>query len=169
MEITKARRFKPKAKKIKGNNYRDIFSNCPHCFSTLKVNNLGNWECTSGKLQLWVKEFKKYNSLNLTEKELYEQSLSNKDWFLSMYNKWSKGNLTCDYSNKVSIPNVVFKQEILDPMFVGKIERSLGRELTEEEKAGELSLYQIGEQFSTEFEEGSSIVEIPTINFPEDC
>lgn len=169
MEIIKAKRYKPVPKRIKGKrNFRDNHNICPHCLSTLKVNDENILECTGDKLQFWLKDFEKYDDMDLINKNIYNEKLSNKEQFLSLYSNWKGGNLICEYSNKMIIPNLIYKQEIADPMFVGKIERSLGRELTEEEKCGDKQIYKIGERFTDYFEVGSATVLIPKINFPDD-
>lgn len=169
MELIKPKRFKPRPAKIKGgNNYRINTSICPNCLSKLKVNQLGNWECSGDKLKLWIKDFQSYENLDAIGKQMYKDTLSNKDWFVTTQAKWKAGDLSCDYNNKVIIPKLVHTQEIPDPMFVGRVERSLGRELTEAEKYGEAELFKKGERYTDTYEEGATIVEIPTINFPED-
>lgn len=161
-------KLKPKRAKPRKSNAHNTYTNCSDCLSLLKINKEGKWECTGDRLETWKEEFKKYKNLSIDNKNKYLQTLTNKSKFLELYNSWIGGKLECNFNSRIYSNNHSYSQEIPDPMFVGKIERSLGRELTDEEKYGEIPIYKVGSSYTDSFEEGASLIEIPIILFPEE-
>lgn len=162
-------KLKPKHLRKKGASNAGRDNNaCPHCLSTLKVDRHGNWECTGDRLKMWVVEFEKYDDMTELNKLKYSNTLSNEDKFLTLFTKWKSGDLVCEYSS--NFVNVYSKQkyQIPDPMLVGRLERNLGRELTDAEKLGDQPIYKVNNKYTSIYAPGAEIIEIPMVSFPED-
>lgn len=147
---------------------------CPYCLSLLKSNEVKVLECTGDKLRIWEVEFLKFNKLNQEQRNKYLIGISNRDMFIDLYEKWSvideKGqrpNFTCGYSNRIFNPISRYRLSIPDPLLIKAIERSLGRELTEEEKFNEKELWQYQGRYSDRYKKGANKVRIPQVVFPE--
>lgn len=144
---------------------RQINHLCPNCMSTLTVEN-GDYVCTGDRLEIWQKVFEEFDKMQLKEKRDYLSSISDQDKFFDLYKQKSK--LTCDFSTYRAslVPN--YNETILDPLVVKRVQKSLGRPLTDEEKSGDTKLYRRGNDYKTRLFLGYEEFEIPRINFPED-
>lgn len=147
---------------------------CPYCLSLLRTNEVKVLECTGDKLRIWEVEFLKFNKLSQDQKNKYLIGIINRDMFIDLYEKWSqvdeKGqrpNFTCGYSNRIFNPISRYRLSLPDPLLIKAIERSLGRELTEEEKFNEKELWQYQGRYSDRYKKGANKVRIPQVVFPE--
>lgn len=116
---------------------------CPHCLSRL-IDDDGIMVCNGDKLKVWEKDFKRYEAMNAVEKKEYLIAFSDSERFLDLYNKWAfvddEGNrpyFGCGYTNQIfsSVPET--RIMLPDPMQVGRLEKQLKRNLTEEELQGQ--------------------------------
>ena len=107
----------------------------------------------------------------------YLLGLSYVDKFLDLYDKWSfkdskgiRSNFECSYSNKIFNPVSKFRTTMPDPVMVATIERSLGKKLTDEEKANEAELWREGNidygVYFRDYKKGRAKVKIPQLIFP---
>ena len=166
---------KVKAKGIKkGKTYRITNKVCPSCMSTLKLTELGIWECTQDRLKLWEKEFVKFSQLSVVLQQEHLINFSHPDKFVELYEKWSfkddlglRSRFECDYSNKLFNPISRFRTIIPDPALVRTIECSLGRKLTNEEKIGEIEIWREGRSYFDTYKKGRYKVKIPQLTFPD--
>jgi hypothetical protein len=134
-------------------NARIISNLCPNCFSTLTNNEDGTISCTGDRLTFWKTEAENYKKLSPEEQKLYLDSLEDSSKFLQLVA--TVDNLNCGYSSQLSAITSNNSTRIPDAMAVGRLERKLGRQLTELE---------LEEGFK--FEGGYCL---PFINFPEDA
>lgn len=148
-------------------------TNCPNCMSKLKSNEFNILECTGDRLLFWHNEFLLYMKLDKEKQNKYLLCLSNINLFLDLFDKWNylddngiRVNFQCEYSNKIMNPVTRFRTTLPDPILVKRIERSLGRPLTEEEKHGEKEIWKEGNTFFTNYRKGRKIIKIPQIIFP---
>ena len=123
-------KLKPKRRKGK-KHVRSNDHMCPNCFSKLIVDEVGNLTCSGDKLKLWKEKIEDYDKMNIEEKQQFLTTIDNKGKFIEWYNL--KEDLQCNWNNKVVTEVPTYNVTIPDPMIVGKIEKSLGRPLTEEE------------------------------------
>lgn len=157
--------LKPKRGKA-FNCFRNGSFTCPTCLSTLRINKEGIYECTGDKLLIWKSKFKTYEMMSQNQKDNYLESLENKERFLELYEK--RNNLTCEFSGTSSEIFQPLQNNIPDPIAIKKIEKSLGRELTEQELEEEFIFYTDGEQFKVEEGIELEAFKIPRIKFPEE-
>lgn len=162
------KKLKPKRRRI-GHNVRSVNHTCPNCLSTIIINNLGQWECTGNNLQLWSKEFERYNTMSAAEKEKHLETIDNKEKFLEWYNQDS---LHCGWNSQLQKIENTYSVRIPDPIAVSRIEKSLGRNLSEEELEEGKVLYRklISDKYtySTVYCEGWNLYVIPRISFPDE-
>ena len=156
-------------------NFRSVERVCPNCLSTLCLDHIGNWSCSKDKLKLWEKEFLKYSALSELKKNEYLLKISDIDQFLFLYTKWeivdetgNRPNFDCDYSSKLFRPVSTSTIIIPDPIEVKRIEKSLGRILTEEERCGEKPLWVEGNKYYKSFKKGRKKAIIQSIHYPDD-
>jgi len=171
VKITK---LKPKKKRAP-RNARRINTTCPYCLSTLKVNDVGTYECTADRLKIWETEFIKFNKMSDKEKVDYLYKFSYPDKFEELYQRWNftddKGNrinYDCGYTNKLFNPISRFRTTMPDPALTKTIEESLGRKLTDEELMGEVEIYRKGNSYFSDWKKGRNKVRIPILTFPDD-
>ena len=161
--------LKPRRRRV-GKHARSLNHTCPCCMSIVKINNMGQLECTGNNLILWRKDFEVYSKMNATDKEAYLNSLNNKEKFLEWYQR--KDDLHCGWSNNYSKIDQTYSTMIPDPIAVGKIERSLKRPLTEEELEEGYVFYRTLENnnyiYSTENLENWNKYIIPRVSFPDE-
>ena len=173
-KTVKVTKLKPKRNRSK-KYARHTVTSCPNCLSTLKLNEVGVWDCTGDRLQIWVSEFEKFDRSTESQKKEYLLNLSESNRFLDLYSKWkfqdesgNRPNFNCGYTNEVYPPMSKIKTRIPDPAFCKSLERRLGRELTEEEKANEVEIWEWQGIVSTEKRAGAKKIRIPWITLPED-
>lgn len=171
VQVTKLKPKKHRSKK----HARHTVTSCPNCLSTLKLNEFGVWYCTGDRLALWTGEFEKYARMNDDRRKEYLSTISDLDKFIDLFNRWDFINesgvremFNCGYSNEVYPPISRVKSHLPDPAFVKSIERRIGRQLTEEEKANESELWEWNGVISAQRRDGSRRIRIPWINLPED-
>ena len=93
---------------------------------------------------------------------------------MDLYNRWQNAQeladyeFECGYSNKIFTPNSRHRVTIPDPVQVKRIERHLGRKLTEEELHNESDLWQYSGQYFEKFRDGAKKVKIKHVAIPED-
>lgn len=168
----KIKKIKPKKKAVI-RSYKRIYKICPNCMSTLTFNEVGTIECSGDRLELWNSEFLNFNQLSEDKKGEYLVKFSNPDMFIDLYDKWSyiengkRIRFECGYSNKLFNPISRFRTTLPDPILVNKIEKSIGRLLTEEEKYGEKEIWKEGNSYFTNYKSGRKKVKIPQIVFPD--
>lgn len=134
-------------------NARIISNLCPNCFSTLTTNEDGTINCTGDRLTFWKTEAENYKKLSPEDQKQYLDSLEDSSKFLALVA--TIGSLNCGYSSQLSAITSNNSTRIADSMAVGRMERKLGRQLTE-----------------LELEEGFTFLDgsrLPFINFPEDA
>lgn len=168
-------KLKPKRRKV-GRNVRNTNYSCPNCLSTIHVNHYGQWQCTGDKLNLLRKDFEAYEKMNTQQKQEYLDTVDNKDKFLALFSE--RDNLRCSWSNQEPKIQQTYSTQIPDPIAVGKIERSIGRNLTEEEleegfkfyrklsdrTPGQVYEYRLTAQESTDWREFI----LPRVTFPDE-
>ena len=171
---TQITKLKSKKNKTPG-NFRLVETSCPECLSKLVTDEFGILRCSGDKLQVWTKEFIKYEQMGQPQKTGYLKKYNDSSMFLELYERWSyideKGNrqqFDCVYTNKLANPISRYRTSLPDPCLVLTIEQSLGRTLTEEEKANETPIYRKGKAFFEDFELGRQIVKIPQLIYPND-
>ena len=167
---------KLKPKRNRSRKYaRHTVTSCPNCLSTLRINEFGVWECTGDRLAIWTGEFEKFQKMSLERQNEYLKTMSEPDRFIDLYGRWDyinadgvRENFNCGYTNEMYPPMARIKTSIPDPAFCKALERRLGRELTDEEKANESEIWEWQGIVSTEKRAGAKRVRIPWINLPED-
>ena len=171
-QTVKVKKLKPKDRKAAKHARRAVVS-CPNCLSSIRVNDVGVWECTGDRLQTWVAEFSKYNSLSNEKKIEYIKGVSADSQFLELYDRWvysvtvnNPDEFNCGYTNKMFLPISTVKVRLADPIFVKHLEKKLGRKLTEEELRGEHELWFYNGMYLKKFKKGAKRVRIPHIVLP---
>jgi hypothetical protein len=162
--------YKPKRRRV-GINARSVNHTCPNCLSTLTLTEQGQWKCTGNKLKLWSKQFEEYEKMNVIQKQKYLNTLDNQDKFLEWFNQ--KDKLVCDWLSRSATVEPTYSTTIPDPMAVNKIEKKLGRELTEEELEEGFVFYRkliYNEYFYslTKVDKDWTSYILPRVNFPDD-
>jgi hypothetical protein len=170
----KIKKLKNKTKKVNKLDLVKQSTTCPYCLSLLKINDVKVLECTGNKLRIWEKEFLTFNQLIEDKKNKYLLGLSDVGLFLDLYEKWNKTdekgnrvNFTCGYSNKLFNPISKFRTSFPDPILVKRIEKSLGKELSYDEKWGLVDVYKEGNTYFRTWKKGRQKVKIPQIIFPD--
>jgi len=141
--------------------------------STLIIDEDGKYKCTRDRLNLWKKEFERFDKMNNTDKEKYLDKIENKEKFYDLYNKGD--NLDCGYSSNIVDVTPTYSVEIPDPMQVDMIEKKLGRKLTEIELEEGFIFYKRGIGKYTKISTKSKLTrdwipfKINRIKFPDDC
>lgn len=149
---------------LKTKRYHNL--QCPLCLSTITVIN-NEYCCTGDRLKIWENEFKEFETLSKPiEKDEYLDKFSNKDLFIELYNK--KDDLNCGFTFSSVIFSNKYEELIPDPIIVGKIEKSLGRRLNDNELEENYTFYRISNKYSTEEFEDSYEYKIPRIKYPDD-
>lgn len=168
------KRFKAKEKR-RTRNARSTTTTCPNCLSTLKLSKQETWECTGDRLKLWEEQFIFYSKMTTEEKVKYITGLSHYSKFLELHDKWiyaTENDLpdefNCGYTNIIYPPNGTTQVKIPDPLVVKRIEKKLGRKLTEEELLGESDLYWYGGQVLTEWRKRATPIKIPFVILPSE-
>jgi len=166
--------LKPKEHRVVRSTKRKITS-CPNCMSNLILDEVGLWKCTGDKLKVWEVEFYRYHRAKDKLKVEILTNFSDSGMFLELYDRWAYSQVenepeeyNCGYTNKTYPPVNHVKVSIPDPIFCGRIEKKLGRKLTEEELLGEHELFFFGGQVLTKYRKGAKRVKIPFIIFPDD-
>lgn len=166
----KVKKIKPRLKRKKTST-RKVEVSCPYCYSKLRVNDAGVLECSGDKLKIWEAEFYKYVKLNENDRKDYLDKLHNDySLFLELFERWERTNpkkLECIYTNQIFNPISRYRTSLPDPILVSAIEESLGRELTEEEKYGEVEIWREGKTYFSDFKEGRVKVKIPILIYPD--
>jgi hypothetical protein len=144
---------------------------CPNCQSTLRLNDLGQYECTSNKLMVWEKEFFAYDRADMEGKEEILAKFSNTSLFSELYDRWKYARendekFDCGYTNEVFPLLSESKEVIPDPLVVKRVEKKLGRELTLDELLGEVELFTFGGRVLTEWRPKARTLRIPWIVLP---
>lgn len=160
--------LKTKKKKVNNNAGRSN-TNCPYCLSKLKVNELNIIECTGDKLQIWEEQFQDYRKADEKEKSRILKRYSDTSTFIDLYESWVRCEfkLECTFTNRLFNPITKFSTMMYDPIVLYLIEKSLGRKLLEEEKAGEVEIYKEGRRFFTDYKEGRTKVKVPQLQYPQ--
>lgn len=148
---------------------------CPCCSSRLVVNEVGVTECSGDRLKEWELSFLQYNKLSDEDKRKYIILQANSEQFVDLYEKWNiidektgfRATFECGYSNKLANPISRFRTSLPDPVLVKRIERSLQRELTIEEKHGESAIWFREGAYSDKYKKGAKRVRVPQIIFPD--
>jgi ribosomal protein L37AE/L43A len=173
-QTVKIKKFKTKNKKSRQNVRRNVF-NCPNCLSSVKIDELGIWECTGDKLKIWEEEFNKFYHLPKDKKDKYIKTIISDSRFLDLYDKWvysyennKSEEFTCGYTNKIFLPIVTVKCVIPDPIYTKFIESRINRKLTLEEISGEDELWIYKGSVYKKYRKGANKIRIPFIRFPED-
>ena len=165
--------YKPK-RDVKKTNRSKTTSICPECGSTLKVGEFGVWECQGDQLEHWHREFVKFTAANDERKAEILKSISDMGKFLDLYSRWQNAQeladyeFDCGYTNRIHSPNARTRNTIPDPIQVKRIERQLGRKLSEEELYNEDEIWQIGGRFLKFYKKGAKRVKIKRVAIPED-
>jgi len=147
---------------------------CPNWMSTLNLDKTKMWVCSGDRLQIWQKEFFRYYKFDEKSKKRYLMNLSDSGKFLELFDRWvysRRNNETfdCGYSNKIYPPLNSAVTKIPDPIFCLRIERKLGRPLTEEEIFGEDDLWIYNGQVLTKYRKNAKKIKIPFVLFPEEA
>lgn len=147
---------------------------CPECGSKLLINNVGAWECSGNMLKIWETTFNKYHAADDEKKVKILATISDVGKFEELYWRWAASieedgpEFNCGYTNRLYPPIASNKSRLPDPIFVKRIERQIGRPLTEEELIGEESIWYYRGQYFVKFKEGASRVKIPVVTLPDD-
>jgi len=172
-KLSKIKKLKAKQRK-EMNNAARFGNSCPNCLSSLVTNKLGILECSGNRLRIWENEFLKYNKLSEKEKKLYLIGISYSSLFLDLLEKWNvvdehgrRVSFNCGYTNKLCNPVSRFRTSVPDPIAVRIIEKNLKRELTEEEKRGEVDIWYIGGIYTNKYKKGAKKIKITNIVFPD--
>lgn len=149
---------------------------CTNCLSSLVVSGEGKYECSGDRLKIWEKEFLAYTKMSDKEKIRYLMAFSHPDLFEELFEKWSykegdghRPNFECGYSNKIYSLINPLRVMMPDPILVKKIEKSLGRKLTEEELYGEKDIFREGKTYFEDYKKGRIRAKITLIYFPDGC
>jgi hypothetical protein len=137
----------------------------------LKLNEDGVWLCTGNKLEYWNKEFEIFSKLSKKDKEIYMSTVENQSKFNELQNKFKNNNdkLECEFVTAIFAATPSYSTSIPDPVIVGRIERQFRRNLTEEEKYGEVDLFVKDNKYSLTKEEGYTKIKIPMVVFPDEA
>jgi hypothetical protein len=148
---------------------------CPNCASFLKADSLGHLKCTGNKLEFWEKEFIRFDKMDNNAKIKYITNISNYSNFMELYDKWKfsvVNNLpeefNCGFVNDIYPPNGNIQIKIPDPLVVKRLEKKLGRKLTEEELLGESELWAYGGRVLTHWRRKAKQIRIPFIVLPSE-
>ena len=173
-EKAKVKVLKPKLKK-RTRHARTTTLSCPNCLSTLKLNGQGLWECTRDKLIIWEKDFVKYHKMTPKQKISFLSKLTSTSRFEELYDYWKYSvetnqpeEFTCGYTNDIHLPIAQNKQRIPDPLFCKRIEKLLGRSLTEEEIYGDSPLYFYRGKVLTEYRKRAKEIKMIWIILPDE-
>lgn len=173
-EGVKIKKLKPKGTK-RGRNDRSNSLSCPNCLSKLTTNSYGVLECTGNRLKIWEKEFARFYKLNPEEKVEFLKNVSSNGTFQELYDRWvyasendKPSEFECGYTNTVFPPNGNVKVRIPDPIFCKRLEKKLGRKLTEEEIMGESPLYFYRGMVLIESRKRAKEIRIPFIILPDE-
>jgi hypothetical protein len=167
-------KFKAKDKKVI-NNTRSNFISCPNCLSKLTLDEGGLQKCSGDRLVIWEKEFSQYSLLPKEKQLEYLKKISFNSMFMELYDRWSYSKIdsddsfSCGFTNKIFLPIASCSVIIPDPAQVKRIEKKLGRKLTEEEIFGEKELFSHRGGIFEEYRDGARTVKITLLRFPEDC
>lgn len=172
----KVKKLKGKKKKKENVNGRRSPSICNNCLSSLLIDEEGKYECSGDRLKIWEREFLNYVKLNEKEKIRYLMAFSHPDLFEELFDKWNhkdqeghRPNFECGYSNKIYSLINPLRVMLPDPILCKKIEQSLGRALTDEEKYGEKDIFRAGNSYFDDFKKGRTRVKIALVFFPDGC
>jgi len=152
---------------VRRTRYRNPKHLCPNCMSSMKLDEKGKYKCTGDRLNLWKKEFERFEKMNTKEREDFLKGIENIDKFMELFNK--RLNLECDYSSRMVDITPTYSVEIPDPMHVSKIEKALGRRLTELELEEGYKFYTDGNNIFSEKKEGTRYFFIERIIFPDEA
>jgi hypothetical protein len=168
------KKFKARKEKKK-KSARSTTITCPNCLSRLVLNKLGLWECTGDKLEVWKEDFIKFSSMEEKQKGEYLVKLSNYSRFIELFDKWKYSievaapeEFNCGYTNVVFPITGSASVRIPDPLIVKRLEKKLGRKLTEEELIGESELYSYSGRVLTEWRKKAKVIKIPYIILPSE-
>lgn len=167
-------KIKAKDKKVI-NNTRSNFSNCPNCLSKMILDENGLQKCSGDRLVTWELEFDKFNALDKSAQGEYLKNISFNSTFMELYDRWvyAKSNpddpFSCGFTNHIFFPIPSCTVIIPDPAQVSRIEKKLGRKLTEEEVLGEKELFEFQGSIFEKYRKGARTVKISMLRFPEDC
>lgn len=168
------RKLKSKSKKVV-NNVRTNLSNCPNCLSKLIFDEAGLHKCSGSRLTIWEKEFSNFHNLKDVQKIEYLKNVSLDSIFLELYDRWSyslvnpEDKFDCGFTNKIYFPIPSCSVTIPDPAQISRIEKKLGRKLTEDEIFGEKELFEHRGSIFEEYRKGAKTISITLIRFPEEC
>lgn len=167
-------KLKPKSKKVVSNARANLL-NCPNCLSRIVLDNAGLNKCSGDRLMNWEKEFDSFTKLEDTKKVEYLKNISFDSMFLELYDRWSYSltnpddKFDCGFTNKIFFPIPSCSVTIPDPAQIKRIEKKLGRKLTEAEVFGEKELFEYKGSIFEEYRKGAKTVSITLIRFPEEC
>lgn len=167
-------RMKPREKKILNSSRSNLIS-CPNCLSKLGLDEGGLQKCLGERLLIWDLEFAKFHALDKEKQLAYLQNISFDSTFMELYDRWAYSLInpddpfSCGYTNKIFFPIPSCSVIIPDPCQVKRIEKKLGRKLTEEEVFGEKELFFHRGGIFEKYREGAKTVKIVLLRFPEDC
>jgi hypothetical protein len=172
VKVTKLKSYKARSKK----NASPFSRNCGHCLSPLIIDSSGLQQCSGTRLQLWHNDFITYQRLNDVQKVAFLKTISEIDRFEELFQRWNyideqgnRSNFTCDYTNNLFLPIAKLKTTMPDPIVVSRIERSIGRKLTDLELSGDDVIYKKGNSFFLNFRKDRTIARIPVVTFPDEC
>lgn len=162
-------------KKAKNFNKKRATAKCPECGSNLYVDEVGALDCDGSLLKTWENLCKVYHEADDQAKDQIMNTLSDKDKFQELYWRWAvsiesggTGLTHCGYTNRLYPPIASNKSRLPDPLFTKRIERQLGRNLTEEEILGEVDLWYYKGQYLTKWRKNAKKVVIPIITIPDE-
>jgi hypothetical protein len=168
-------KLKPHKAKKKGKSYRLTTMTCPSCLSTLKLNSSGVWTCTGDRLETWAKDFLTYNQLNDKDRTAFLLTFEDPAIFLNLLDKFNfidkdgkRSNFQCDFTNKLGSIVHSYSISIPDPILTRRIERTLGRKLTELELNGQSDVFLRQGIYTDTYSKGAKKVKITRIRFPQD-
>lgn len=174
MNEIKVTKLKAKNKRKTQSKKKRVHNTCPYCLSKLVKNEVGSLDCSGDKLRIWETEFLKFVKLTEDDKIVFLRKLTNDSMFLELFERWERSkknnspkDFSCTYSNKLFNPITKIRTSMADPIMVAKIERSLGRKLTEEEINGEVEIWREGNSFFSDYKKGRVKVRIPKLIFPD--
>ena len=167
-------KLKTKSRKVIS-NARINTSSCPNCLSRITLDECGLSKCSGDRLLKWEKEFVNFSNLQDDKKVEYLKNVSLDSMFLELYDRWSyslanpEDKFDCGFTNKIFFPIPSCSVTIPDPAQIIKIERKLGRKLTEDEIMGEKELFEYKGSIYEEYRKGARTVSITLLRFPEEC
>lgn len=147
-------KYKPMSNRRKAKNANISFNLCPNCYSKL-INVSGEVVCSGDKLEYWKLEAEKYVAMSTIEQAEYLLTIEDCDKFLDIV--VDRDNISCGYSNRITPVTSSNSLRIPDPMAVSRLERQLGRSLTDEEQ-----------EEGYEFVLNNSTYTLPFCSFPDD-